>query len=198
MGRRTIILGLTGSIGMGKTTAAVMLRHMGVRVFEADRVVHRLLGNDDVVTEIAKLFPKTVKGGVVDRAALAAAVFADQAALKKLEAVLHPRVSRAERKFLKQAALRRDRLVVLEIPLLFETGGDRHCDATIVVTAPPFIQEARVLRRPTMTPERLAAIRARQMPEAEKLKRADFVVPTGLGRALTLHHLMQIARMPCF
>ncbi len=195
MGRRTIIIGLTGSIAMGKTTAAAMFRHMGVRVFEADREVHRLLADGKVVAEIAKMFPQAVKGGTVDRQALGAAVFGDKAQLKKLEAVLHPRVGRAELKFLKQAALRHDRLAILEIPLLFETGGDRLCDATIVVTAPPFIQQARVLRRPAMTPERLAAIRARQMPEHEKLKRADFVVPTGLGRALTLRHLSEIARM---
>ncbi len=195
MGRHTIIFGLTGSIGMGKSTAAAMFRRMGVRVFEADRVVHRLYADDKVVAEIATLFPTAVKDGAVDRQALGAAVFGDKAALKKLEAVLHPRVGKAERKFLKQAALRHDRLAILEIPLLFETGGDRLCDATIVVTAPPFIQEARVLRRPAMTPERLAAIRARQMPECEKLKRADFIVPTGLGLALTLRHLTEIARM---
>ncbi len=195
MGRGTIILGLTGSIAMGKTTAAAMFRHIGVRVFEADRVVHRLFTDAGVVAEIAKMFPEAVKGGTVDRKALGAAVFGDKAALKQLEAVLHPRVGRAELRFLKQAALRRDRLVVLEVPLLFETGGDRRCDATIVVTAPRFIQDARVLRRPAMTPKRLAAIRARQMPEHEKLKRADFIVPTGLGRALTLRHLQEIARM---
>ena len=195
MGRRPIILGLTGSIAMGKTTAAAMFRHMGVRVFEADRVVHRLFTDAGVVAEIAKMFPEAVKGGTVDRKALGAAVFGDQAALKKLEAVLHPRVGRAKLHFLKQAALRRDRLVVLEVPLLFETGGDRRCDATIVVTAPRFIQDARVCRRPAMTTRRLAAIRARQMPEPEKLNRADFIVPTGLGRALTLRHLQEIARM---
>ncbi len=195
MARRTIILGLTGSIAMGKSTAAAMFRRMGVRVFEADRVVHGLYTDAEVVAEIAGMFPTAVKGGTVDRAALGAAVFGDKAALKKLEAMLHPRVGRAEMKFIKQAELRRDRLVVLEIPLLFETGGDRRCDATIVVTAPRFIQEARVLRRPDMTPERLAAIRARQMPEHEKLNRADFIVPTGLGRALTLRHLSEIARM---
>lgn len=195
MGRRPIILGLTGSIAMGKTTAAAMFRRMGVRVFEADRVVHRLFTDAGVVAEIAKMFPEAVKGGTVDRKALGAAVFGDQAALKKLEAVLHPRVGRAELHFLKQAALRRDRLVVLEVPLLFETGGDRRCDATIVVTAPRFIQDARVRRRPAMTTRRLAAIRARQMPEPEKLNRADFIVPTGLGRALTLRHLQEIARM---
>ncbi|MEE8516875.1 MAG: dephospho-CoA kinase [Alphaproteobacteria bacterium] len=195
MGRRTIILGLTGSIAMGKSTAAAMFRRMGVRVFEADRVVHGLFTDAEVVAEIAKLFPKATKGGMIDRETLGAAVFGDKAALKKLEAVLHPRVGRAELQFLKQAALRRDRLVVLEIPLLFETGGDRRCDATIVVTAPRFIQQARLLRRPAMTPERLAAIRARQMPEHEKLKRTDFIVPTGLGRALTLRHLSEIARM---
>lgn len=195
MARRTIILGLTGSIAMGKSTAAAMFRRMGVRVFEADRVVHGLFRDAEVVAEIAKLFPTAVKGGTVDRSALGAAVFGDKAALKKLEAVLHPRVGRAEMKFIKQAKLRRDRLAVLEIPLLFETGGDRRCDATIVVTAPRFIQQARVRRRPAMTPERLAAIRARQMPEHEKLKRADFIVPTGLGLALTLRHLSEIARM---
>lgn len=192
-----IVLGLTGSIGMGKTTAAAMLRRLGVPVHDADAVVHRLLGRGGAaVAAIAAAFPGVVRGGAVDRAALGAVVFADEAARRRLEAIVHPLVHRAEAAFLARARRQRRRLVVLDIPLLFETGGQRRCDAVAVVSAPAFLQAERVLRRPGMTPERLASVRRAQIPDAEKRRRADAVVPTGLGRRPALRALVRlIARL---
>ncbi|HEY0523752.1 MAG TPA: dephospho-CoA kinase [Stellaceae bacterium] len=192
-----IVLGLTGSIGMGKSTAAAMLRRLGVPVHDADATVHRLMApGGRAVPAVSAAFPDvlTPTGGI-DRRALGARVFGDRAALRRLESILHPMVGAAERRFLARQARRRARLVVLDIPLLFETGGDRRCDAVIVVTAPPFLQRARVMRRPGMTEGKLAAILAKQMPDAEKRRRADFVVPTGLGRDAALHRLAAIVRV---
>ncbi len=189
------VLGLTGSIGMGKSTAAAMLRRLGLPVHDADATVHRLFGRGGAaVAPIAAAFPGVVRDGAVDRKALGAVVFGDPAALRRLEAIVHPLVRAAEGEFLRRARRRRVRLVVLDIPLLYETGGAGRCDAVAVVTAPPFLQAQRVLRRPGMTPERLAAIRAAQMPDAEKRRRADFVIPTGLGRRPTLRALLLVAR----
>ncbi len=180
------ILGLTGGIGTGKSTAAAMLRRMGVDVFDADAAVHRLLGpGGAAVPEVAKAFPGAVKAGAIDRASLGAAVFADPAALKRLEAILHPMVRAQARLFLKARRARRARVAVLDIPLLYETGQERRCDAVAVVWAPAFLQRARVLSRPGMSPERLAAILARQLPIQIKRRRADFAVPSGQGRAVT-------------
>jgi len=180
------ILGLTGGIGTGKSTAAAMLRRMGVAVFDADAQVHRLLGpGGAAVHEVAKAFPDAVKAGAIDRASLGATAFADPAALKRLEAILHPRVRAQGRLFLKTQRARRARVAVLDIPLLYETGQDRRCDAVAVVWAPAFLQRARVLSRPGMSRERLASILARQMPIQAKRRRADFAVPSGLGRAVT-------------
>lgn len=191
-----IILGLTGSIGMGKSTAAAMLRRLGVPVHDSDAAVHRLIGRGGrAVAAVEDVFPGVVVDGAVDRPALGAKVFGDPAALKKLEAILHPMVSEEKGRFLRREASRRMKVVALDVPLLFETGGDRGCDATILITAPPFIQAARVLRRPGMTKERLEEIRARQMPELEKRRRADFIVPSGLGHRLTLQRLMAIVRL---
>ena len=179
------IFGLTGGIGMGKSTAAAMLRRMGVDVFDADAAVHRLLGpGGAAVHDVAKAFPGAVKAGAIDRAALGATVFADKAALKRLEAILHPMVRAQERLFLKTQRARRAHLAVLDIPLLYETGRDKNCDAVAVVWAPAFLQRARVLSRPGMSPDRLAAILARQLPIRVKRRRADFAVPSGLGRAV--------------
>jgi len=133
--------------------------------------------------EIAAAFPEAVRNGVVDRKALGAQVFGNTAALQRLEAILHPRVRDAERVFLRQQALARRRLVVLDVPLLFETRGERRCDTVLLVTAPAFLQAQRVLGRPGMTPERLVQIRAKQMADSEKRRRADVVVNTGLGMA---------------
>lgn len=190
------ILGLTGSIGMGKSTAAAMLRRMGIPVHDADAVVHRLLGRGGAaVAAVEAAFPGVVQKGVVDRAELGRRVFGNDAALRRLEAILHPMVRAAERAFLARQRSRHVRLVVLDIPLLFETGAERRCDAVAVVTAPAFLQAARVLARPGMTPARLAAVLAKQMPDADKCKRADFVVPTGRGKGPALRRLRAIVRL---
>ncbi|MGQ9366295.1 dephospho-CoA kinase [Azospirillum sp. ST 5-10] len=181
-----IVLGLTGSIGMGKSTAARMLEGMGVPVCDSDAVVHRLLGRGGAaVRAIAAAFPGAVRDGAVDRRALGAAVFGDPAALKRLERILHPRVRAAQERFLAAAARRGVAVAALDVPLLFETGGDRRVDRTVVVTAPAAVQRARVLARPGMTPETFAAILSRQTPDAEKRRRADYVVPTGAGKRRT-------------
>lgn len=187
------ILGLTGSIGMGKSTAARQLRRLGCAVHDADAEVHRLLGRGGkAVAAIAAAFPGAVQDGVVDRAVLGAVVFADKVKLRRLEAILHPLVRQAERGFLARARRQRRRLVVLDIPLLFETGGERRCDAVAVVSAPAFVQARRVLGRPGMTRERLAAIRCSQMPDREKRRRADVVIPTGLGYRPALRALVRV------
>ncbi|MEO5373372.1 MAG: dephospho-CoA kinase [Alphaproteobacteria bacterium] len=189
------ILGLTGCIGMGKTTAARMFHGLGVPVHDADAVVHELLGpGGAAVAAIGALFPSVIRNGEVDRAALGALVFGDKAALRRLEKVVHPLVRAAERRFLRRAAARRAQVVVLDIPLLFETGGQGRCDAVVVVSAAKVIQTQRVMRRPGMTAVKLSAIRARQTPDAKKRCHADFVVPSGLGRRLTLRRLMEALR----
>jgi dephospho-CoA kinase len=190
-----IILGLTGSIGMGKSTVAGMLEALGVPVYDSDAAVHRLIGQGGrAVARVEAAFPGSVKDGAVDRAALGKQVFNNTEALKRLEAILHPMVSAERNRFLKACAAQRLRMVALDVPLLFETGGHRRCDATIVVTAADFVQAGRVLRRPGMTAERLADIRARQMPEAEKRRRGDFVLATGAGHRLTMQRLTGIVR----
>jgi dephospho-CoA kinase len=188
-----LVIGLTGSIGMGKSTAAAMLRRLGVPVHDSDAAVHRLIRKGGrAVARIGKAFPGVVKEGAVDRAALGAKVFGDPEALKRLEAILHPMVAEEKGRFLRRWAARRKRAVALDVPLLYEVKGDRQCDATILVSAPAFIQANRVLRRPGMTRARLAEIRSRQMPEAEKRRRANYIVPTGLGHRLTLRRLSEI------
>jgi dephospho-CoA kinase len=191
-----LVLGLTGSIGMGKSTAARMLRRLGVPVHDSDATVHRLLARGGAaVPRIEREFPAVVRDGAVDRQALGAVVFRDTPALRRLEAILHPLVKRSQRRFLGQCATRRDPVAVLDIPLLFETGGERRVDAVIVVSAPTAIQRARVLARPGMTPDKLADILKRQTPDREKRRRADFVVETGLGRARTLRALTRVVRL---
>ena len=181
------VLCLTGSIGMGKSTAADTFRRLHVPVFDADATVHRLQGpGGRAVAPIAAAFPGTVRntprGPRVDREALRRAVLGDDAALSRLERIVHPLVRDEERRFLSAARRRGEPLVVLDIPLLFETRGEGRCDAVLVVTAPPGVQRSRVLRRPGMTPGRLRAILARQVPDSEKRRRADHVVRTGLSR----------------
>jgi dephospho-CoA kinase len=184
------IVGLTGSIGMGKSTAAAALRRLRIPVHDADAEVHRLLQTDRKLIEaIEAEFPGVTGADGVNRPALGARVFGDSAALQRLEVLIHPRVQRSEAAFIRRMRGRRQALVVLDIPLLFETGGDRRCDATMVVAAPEFLQAQRVLRRQGMTGARLAAIRARQMPDGEKLRRADIVIPTGLDRRFALRIL---------
>jgi dephospho-CoA kinase len=187
------ILGLTGSVGMGKSTAAAMLRRMGVPVYDADAAVHRLMRKGGIaVARVAAAFPGVAKNGAVDRGTLGKRVFGDDAAMKRLEAIIHPLVRQDENRFLGDMRRRRAKLVVMDVPLLFESGRQRRYDATMVVTAPKFLQRARVLARPGMTKATLAAIKARQMSDAEKRRRADYIVPSGLGRALTWRRLRQV------
>lgn len=191
-----LVLGLTGSIGMGKTTAAKMLRRMGLPLHDADRVVHRLLARGGVaVAAVEAAFPGVVVEGAVDRKRLGAQVFEDREALQRLEGILHPAVRRTTRSFLDRQARAGRSLAVLDIPLLFETGGEALCDAVVVVTAPPFVQRERVMGRRRMTRARFQAILAKQMPDREKRRRADFVVNTGLSKAATLRQLRAIVTL---
>ena len=190
-----IILGLTGSIGMGKSTAASVLRQLGVPVHDADASVHCLMNHGGAaVGSIEAAFPGTALDGAIDRKELGRRVFADPAALKRLESILHPMVRAQERIFLETCRALRHSIVVLDIPLLYETGGEKRCAAVIVVTAPQFLQDQRVLKRPGMSRERLKEIVSKQMPDAEKRKRADFVVPTGLGKRASRVALARILK----
>ena len=193
------ILGLTGSVGMGKSTTARFFAEEGVPVHDADAVVHRLYEGEAVAT-IEAAFPGATANGRVDRDKLAACVLGDGAALKRLEAIVHPFVHEAERQLLAAAQTRGEKVAVLDIPLLFETGGDQWVDAVVVVSAPPQVQRARVLERPGMTVDKLEAILGKQMPDGEKRRRADFVVDTSKGfdaaRAQVRAILDAVATMP--
>jgi dephospho-CoA kinase len=189
----TFVLGLTGSIGMGKSATAAMFRALGVPVHDADAVVHALY-RGAAAPLIAKAFPGTVADGVVDRPALGREVLGRPERLKELEAIVHPLV-RAERDaFLTAAVAARAPVAVIDIPLLFETGGERDCDAVLVVTASPEVQRARVLARDGMTAEKFAAIAAKQMPDAEKRQKAHFLVDTGRGFAAAERQVGDILR----
>lgn len=171
------ILGLTGSIGMGKSTVAAMFAAEGVPVFDADAAVHRLQGRGGrLVMAIEAAFPGTTGADGVDRPALAAAVLGDDAAMKRLEAIVHPAVAEERAAFLATHA--DASLVVFDVPLLFETGGDRHVDAIVVVSAAPDVQRIRTLARPGMTPAKFDAILSRQLPDADKRARATHVIAT--------------------
>jgi len=181
---RATIIGLTGSIGMGKSTVAGMFRRLGVPVFDADAEVRRVQGpGGRALAAIEAAFPGTTHDGGVHRGRLGAAVFGDHLALRRLEQILHPLVADAQSAFL--GAHRLKRAVVLDVPLLFEKGGWRRCDLTVVVSAPYRVQRARVLARPGMTAEKFAAILAAQMPDREKRQLADVVIETGRGRRAT-------------
>jgi len=189
-----IVLGLTGSVGMGKSTAAAMLRRLGIPVHDSDAAVHRLLAaRGTAVAAVAAAFPgvQNAAGGI-DRALLGRRVFGDPPALRHLERILFPMVRRNQERFLRQARARRAPLVVLDIPLLFETDGAARCDKVMVVSAPAALQRARVMARPGMTEARFSAVLAQQMPDSEKRRRADYVVPTGLGRAVTSRRIRRI------
>lgn len=191
-----LVVGLTGSIGMGKTTAAAALRRLGLPVHDADAAVHRLMARGGAaVGKVAAAFPGVERDGAIDRGLLGAKVLGNDAALKRLEAILHPLVRAEAQAFLASQARRHRPLAVLDIPLLFETGGDALCDAVIVVSAPPAVQRARVLSRPGMTEAKMQAILARQMPDAEKRRRADFVVQTGLTKGHSLRQLAAIVTL---
>jgi dephospho-CoA kinase len=175
-----LVLGLTGSIGMGKSVTAQQFARAGVPVYEADRVVHQLY-QSGAVAPIEAAFPGTSTDGRIDRTRLSRAVLDDPAAFARLEAIVHPLVRAAQQRFLDGAKAKGASVVVLDIPLLFETGGERRVDAIVVVSAPLDLQRARVLARPGMTEAKFAAILARQMPDEEKRRRAHFVVDSSRG-----------------
>jgi dephospho-CoA kinase len=183
-----LIFGLTGSIGMGKSTLAAHLRTRGIPVFDADAEVHRLYAAE-AVPLIERAFPGTTVNGVVDRRALSALLACGPPAFKRLEAIVHPLVRASERAFLQAAKSAGHMIAVLEIPLLFETDADRLCDAVILASAAPEVQRQRVLERPGMTPDKLDMILSRQLPDAEKRRRAHAVVDTGLPLPQTLANL---------
>jgi dephospho-CoA kinase len=187
------VLGLTGSIGMGKSTAAAMFRAEGIAVHDADAVVHALY-RGEAAPVIEAAFPGTIRDGVVDRGLLGARVLDDPAALARLEAIMHPLVAASRDAFLTEAEKTGASFVVLDVPLLFETGGDRKVDAVVLVTAPEAVQKVRVSRRLCMTPERLAVILARQRPDAEKRERAHFIIDTGGEFAATARQVRAILR----
>jgi dephospho-CoA kinase len=193
------ILGLTGSLGMGKSTTAGFFAEAGVPVHDADAVVHRLY-EGEAAAAIEAAFPGATAGGKVDRVKLAARVLDDPAALRRLEAIVHPLVREAETRFLSDARARGAKIVVLDIPLLLETAGHQRVDAVVVVSAPGDVQRQRVLERPGMTPEKLDALLARQMADSEKRRHADFVVDTSRGfeaaRAQVKEILRAVATMP--
>jgi len=173
-----LVVALTGSIGMGKTTVAQRLRQLGIAVFDADAAVHALY-EGAAVASIEAAFPGTTSGGKVDRQELSKVLLQNPAGFARLEAIVHPLVQGVERAFLEAEAAKGAKMAILEIPLLFETGGDARVDAVIVVSAPADAQRQRVLGRPGMTLEKLEQMLARQVPDAEKRARADFVVDTG-------------------
>lgn len=188
-----ILLGLTGSIGMGKSTTSRMFADEGALVWDADAAVHRLYGRGGAAVEpLGQAFPGVVVDGAVDRTRLAETLGRDETAFKRLEAIVHPLVAQDRAQDLAAARAEGVRLAVLDIPLLFETGGEAFVDAVVVVTADPEVQTARVLARPGMTRERFEAILARQMPDAEKRRRADFLVDTGHGLDAAREQVAQI------
>jgi dephospho-CoA kinase len=194
-----IVLGLTGSIGMGKSTTAQLFAEAGVPVYDADATVHRLY-EGEAVPVIETAFPGTTANGKVDRNKLSAQVVHDPAAMKQLERIVHPMLGASRQKFLLDAEQSGAPVAVVDVPLLFETGGEKRVDAVVVVTTTPEIQRKRILARDNMTGEKLDAILARQLPDAEKRARADFVVDTSDGlepvRARIRDILQQAAKMP--
>ncbi|MBE03660.1 MAG: dephospho-CoA kinase [Gammaproteobacteria bacterium] len=190
-----LIVGVTGSIGMGKSTVANVLKKHGAAVWNADNIVHQILGPDgSAVDHIAEYFGKKILVGTlgknrVNRDLLGQIVFNNPEELKVLESIIHPLIRFEERKFLMISKFNGYSISVLDIPLLFETHGDSRCDATIVATAPKFVQKARVLSRPGMTKEKLDGILSRQMSDDEKMRRADFIVRTGLDKAVSYRAL---------
>ncbi len=191
----TTVIGLTGSIGMGKTTASNMLRRLGLPICDSDALVHKLLAKGGAAVPIVSAeFKNVVVDRTVDRAALGKQVFGNADALKRLEQLIHPLVRAEQKNFIKACRGRRHFGAVLDVPLLFEVETDKLCDLTLVVSAPKFIQEQRVLSRPGMTLERFQATLARQIPDLEKRKKADIVVQTGLNKRHTSDQLVEIVR----
>ncbi len=188
-----IVLGLTGSIGMGKTATAAMFREMGVPVYDADAAVHALYEKGGAAVEpLSMRFSGIVKDGAIDRTALRKKVIDDAAAMADLETIVHPLVGQAQMAFRQESASAGAAFVVLDIPLLFETGGDRHCDYVAVVSAPASIQRQRVLSREGMTEDAFEAILGKQIPDAEKRARADFILTSAFGFDFTRAHVQAI------
>ncbi|EDQ35257.1 dephospho-CoA kinase [Hoeflea phototrophica DFL-43] len=175
-----IVIGLTGSIGMGKSTTAEMFKAAGVPVISADEIVHELY-RGDAVKLVEAAFPGSTSAGIVDRQALLEILLRDPAGFKRLEAIIHPLVREREHAFLNQARIDGHAMALLDIPLLYETGGEKRVDTVVVVSCDPDIQRQRVLARPGMTEDKFDSIVARQLPDAEKRARADFVIDTGKG-----------------
>jgi dephospho-CoA kinase len=193
------VLGLTGSMGMGKSTTAKLFAEAGVPVYDADATVHKVY-EGEAAPAIEAAFPGTTADGKVDRAKLSAKVVGDPQAIRRLESIVHPMLRSYHQKFLDEAEQKGVPVAVVDVPLLFETGGDKRVDAVVVVSTSPAIQRQRILARGTMTEEALDALLARQMPDAEKRKRADFVVDTSHGidpvRARIRDILAEVVRMP--
>jgi dephospho-CoA kinase len=194
-----IVLGLTGSIGMGKSATAKLFAEAGVPVYDADATVH-MIYEGEAVPAIEAAFPGTTSGGKVDRGKLSAQVVHDPAAIRRLEQIVHPMLRSYHQKFLDDAERAGAPVVVMDVPLLFETGGEKRVDAVVVVTTTPEVQRQRILARGNMTAEKLDAILARQLPDAEKRQRADFVVDTSHGldpvRARIRDILDEAVKMP--
>jgi len=195
-----IVIGLTGSIGMGKSTANEAFAAMGARTWNADLEVHRLMSRyGAAVFPISKLFPKAFcddgKGSYIDRKILSKNIFKNSEALQGLENILHPLVKKAQQNFLLVASMHRCSIAVLDIPLLYETKADTSCDVTVVVSAPHFIQRTRVLSRDDMTSEKFDNILNRQMSDQEKRRRADFIIPTGQNKRAMLHSVRRIVEV---
>jgi dephospho-CoA kinase len=197
-GQRPFVLCLTGSLGMGKSRTASFFAEAGVPVHDSDAAVHALY-EGEAVPLIENTFPGATSGGKVDRAKLAAMVLGDDAAIARLEAIVHPLVGDVRDKFVAQAQARGAPVVVLDVPLLFETGGERGCDAVVVVSAPAPVQRQRAFERPGMTEAKFAALVAKQMPDAEKRRRADFIVDSSQSfdhaRAQVRDILQAVAKM---
>ena len=193
------IHGLTGSIGMGKSTTAKLFMAAGVPVYDADAAVHKIY-EGEAAPAVEAAFPGTTVDGKVDRAKLSAKVVHDPAAIKRLEQIVHPMLGASRQKFLDEAERSGAPVAVVDVPLLFETGGEKRVDAVVVVTTTPEVQRERILARDNMTSEKLDAILARQLPDAEKRKRADFVVDTSHGldpvRARIRDILAEVVKMP--
>ncbi|MDF1791974.1 MAG: dephospho-CoA kinase [Thalassobaculaceae bacterium] len=188
-----IVIGLTGSIGMGKSTTATMFRRLGVAVHDSDAAIHAMMRRGGAaVGPVGAAFPETVRDGAIDRPTLGARVFGDPDALKLLESIVHPLVAVQTRGFLAGCRLQRRPIVVLDVPLLLEGRSHRRCDLVVVVSAPAFIQRQRVMVRSGMTEARLVSILAKQMPDTEKRRRADLVIPTGLGRAVAMRAVTRL------
>ncbi len=198
-GERPFVLCLTGSLGMGKSTAAKFFAEAGVLVHDSDAVVHALYAGE-AVPPVERAFPGSTTDGKIDRGKLAAMVINDAAALRRLEAIVHPLVSASRERFLADAQAQGAAIVVLDVPLLFETGAHCNCDAVVVVTAPPELQRQRAFERAGMTDEKFLALLAKQMPDAEKRRRADFIVDSSQSfdhtRAQIRDILERVANMP--